>query len=183
MKLRAWFWACLFIPALTGCAGGYGPVYGPDQTCMDFRSGDLCKIAYHLTDVLIKNVQVPLSLDQTVLVSSLVDVNNVERTSNFGRMLAEQIGSRLAQNGYMVVEVKLRESLYVKEREGEFLLSRRLKDIRTAHNAQGVVVGTYLVTPNDLYISARIVSAQDARIISSCDVKIPLTEDLKATLW
>ncbi len=181
--MKRWSWACFFLLAFMGCAGGYDGVYSPKQNCMDLMKGDLCKTAYVITDTLINNAQTPLSLEQIILVSCFVDVNNVERTSSFGRMLAEQMASRLAQNGYMVVEMKLRTSLYIKEREGEFLLSRRLKDIQKAHDAQAVVVGTYMVSPKDLYLSARIVRAQDAKIISSCDAKIPLTEDLKATLW
>lgn len=179
MKMRAWAGACFVFLAFMGCAGGYNA----KQTCTDLENGDICGTAYGIIDTLIENAHAPLSLDQIILVSCFVDVNNVQRTSNFGRMIAEHMASRLAQDGYMVVEVKLRDSLYIKEREGEFLLSRRLKDIQVAHDAQAVVVGTYLVTPKDLYISARIVRAQDAKIISSCDVKIPLTEDLKATLW
>lgn len=183
MKIRVLAVACFFLLVLTGCGGDYGTRDNYRQSCMHMGSGDLCQTAYMIVDSLIENVHAPLSADQIILVASFVDVNNVQRTSNFGRMLAEQMISRLAQNGYMVVEVKLRDSLYVREREGEFLLSRRLRDIRTAHDAHAVVVGTYLVTPKDLYLSARIVRAQDAKVISSCDVKIPLREDLKATLW
>ncbi len=179
MKTRAWACACLLLLFLTACGGGYNA----RQSCLDLGDSDLCETAYGITDTLIENAQAPLGMEQIILVSCFVDVNNVQRTSNFGRMIAEHMASRLAQDGYMVVEVKLRDSLYIREREGEFLLSRRLKDIQVAHDAQAVVVGTYLVTPKVLYISARIVRAQDAKIISSCDVKIPLTEDLKATLW
>ena len=182
MKTWAWVGAVFFLLMTMGCAGGTGG-YTPRQTCTDRHDDDICATGYEIVDRLVNNAHAPLSLDQIILVSCFVDVNNVQRTSNFGRMIAEHMASRLAQNGYTIVEVKLRDSLYVKEREGEFLLSRRLRDIQVAHDAQGVVVGTYLVTREDLYISARIVRAQDAKIISSCDMKIPLTEDLKATLW
>ena len=71
--------------------------------------------------------------------------------------MAECITSRLAQKGHTVVEIKLRDALYIKDKAGEFLLSRRVRDMSNAHNAQAVVVGTYARAKTDLYISARMV--------------------------
>ncbi|WP_346308879.1 FlgO family outer membrane protein [Limnohabitans sp.] len=43
-----------------------------------------------------------LSKDKRVLVASWVDVNQVSRTSIFGKMMAEQLASRLVQQGVAV---------------------------------------------------------------------------------
>jgi len=168
--------AVLLLPG--GCSW-----YESRQTSTRICESDLVKIGYLIVDKLIDNLRSDLNADQCVLVACLVDVNDVHRSSNFGRMLPEHMVSRLSQNGYTVVEMKLRDSIYIKEREGEFLLSRRIKDISSAHNAQAVLVGTYLLAPKDLYIAARIVQANGAKIISSCDLRIPLSDDLKAMLY
>jgi TolB-like protein len=144
---------------------------------------NLVQLGYNITDTLISNLKAPLDGEKPVLVACFVDVNNVERSSSFGRMLAEHMSSRFAQRGYTVVEMKLRDSVYIREQRGEFLLSRKIRSISQSHNAQAVVVGTYLVSPRALYVSARIVEGKDGKILSSSDFALPLSENMKAILW
>lgn len=181
MRKQVFFIGSLILFLLAGCAPYVS--YTTIDTSVDLKESNLVRVGYIISDCLIDNLRTPLNPDEVVLVACFVDVNNVQRSSSFGRMLAEHMVSRFSQNGYTVIEVKFRDSLYVKEREGEFLLSRKLRDISSAHNAQAVVVGTYLLAPNDVYLSARIVQASNARLISSCDFRMPLTDDFKTMLW
>jgi TolB-like protein len=80
------------------------------------------------------------------------------------------------------VELKFRNSVFIKEQAGEFLLSRELMEISTAHDAQAVIVGTYTETRNELYVSSRIVHAKSGKIISSFDYLLPLDNNLKTLL-
>jgi len=181
MRKRIFLAGCLIYLILGGCVRQVS-----NHSCIDCNElgeSSLCQIAYFITDNLIDNLRIELNKEQIILVASFVDVNNVQRSSNFGRMLAEHMVSRWSQNGYTVVEVKLRDSIFIKEREGEFLLSRRLKDISCAHNAQAVVVGTYLLAQKEFYLAARVVQANNAKIISSSDVRLPLSDNLKSMLW
>jgi len=178
MRKRTFLLVCFISLLLVGCAR-----CRPTHTATDINKSDLVEIGYLIVDKLIDNLHSNLNTEQCVLVACFVDVNNVQRSSNFGRMLPEHMVSRLAQNGYTVVEMKLRDSIYIKEGAGEFLLSRRIKDISSAHNAQAVVVGTYLLAPKDLYIAARIVQADSARIISSCDLRLPLSDELRTMVY
>ena len=110
------------------------------------KTTDLVAVSYGIVDNLEKNLKVPISPDDKIIVASFVDINNLTSSSPFGRIMAEQVGSRLAQKGYKVIEMKLRQSsVFVEEGKGEFLLSRDLKDISLNHKASAVVVGTYAV--------------------------------------
>ena len=135
---------------------------------------DLIDYSYKMADNLIKKAVPPINPEQTILIASFVDINDLEISSGFGRTISEQISSRLAQNFYKVIQVKLRKTLYLKKSEGELMLSRELHAISTEHNAQYAVVGTYSVANYIAYVHSSIVRLSDNRIISSYDCEIPL---------
>lgn len=111
--------------------------------------------------------------DRRVLVASWVDVNNTNRTSVFGKMMAEQFASRLVQLGVPVVEVKLRTNLFMSEKSGEMLLSREIKEISQVHNASAVVVGTYAdAGSSGVYVTVKLVRSTDARVLSATNFKV-----------
>jgi len=120
---------------------------------------------------------VELSAKSPIIVASFVDINQMEQSSAFGRIIAEQFASRLIQKGYYVVELKLRKNIFIKEKAGEFLLSRKIKEITANHNAQGIVVGTYAVAANNIYLTAKIVDPKTNRILSSYDFRLPMGAD------
>ena len=105
---------------------------------------------------------------QAVLVASLVNVDNTSNTSIFGKMMAEQIASRLVQLDLPVIEVKLRSSLYMSEERGEMLLSREIKEISQRQNASAVLVGTYAdAGSSGVYVTLKLVRAHDAKVLSA----------------
>jgi TolB-like protein len=73
----------------------------------------------------------------------------------------------------------MRNSVYVDRREGEFLLSREVADISTEHNAPVVLVGTYAVGDDNVFVTARLIRTADNVIIGSYDYTVPLTRDLR----
>ena len=134
---------------------------------------DYVLAGYAVADSLESNLRLPVSKEQPIIIASFVSVDNLTQTSTFGRMMAEHVGSRLAQKGYHVVELKLRQnSLFIQEGKGEFMLSRDVKEISRVHNAGAVVVGTYGDTREKTYVAARIVRTDDSMIISSCDYSV-----------
>lgn len=116
--------------------------------------------------------------DSPLLVASLVNVDNLSESSTFGRMVSEQISSRFKQFGYTTIELKLRTTIFIKEGSGEFMLSRELSDIITKHRAQAVVVGTYAIASDRVYLTVRIVNAENSAILASYDYNVPMTRDV-----
>jgi hypothetical protein len=126
-----------------------------------------------------------LDLDSPVLVATVVDVNDFERSSALGRMVAEHVAGRLTQHGYFVREVNLRNALGFRKEEGELLLTREVRRAADRYSAQAVVVGTYAVgDPNygarRAHLSLRLVRPTDGRAISAVDYAIPLDYDIKS---
>ncbi len=137
--------------------------------------GNIIPLSYMIADGLEINLNQPISKEDLIIVASFVKIDNLNESSTFGRMIAEQIASRLTQRGYKVQELKLRQgSIFVQEGKGEFLLSRDLQHLSKNYNASAVVVGTFAETLGRIYVSARIVKPSDSIVISSYDLGIKL---------
>ena len=159
--------ACLLI-LITGC-GRRGDVY------QNVGPSGLVSASYCIADTLEDNLKQPISLNQPILVASFVDVNRLEQSSTFGHIISEQIGSRFAQKGYKIIEMKLRQdSVFFKKKKGEFLLSRDCQALSKEWDSSAVIVGTYAYGYKKLYVSARIVRVSDSEVIASADYGIPM---------
>jgi TolB-like protein len=123
-----------------------------------------------------------LESDKPIISASFANIDNLSASSTFGRMASEVISAGLTKRGYKVVEVKMRESLFIKQRAGEFMLSRHLKDVSKEHDAQAVVLGTYAIGGENLYVSARVVRTTDSVVIGSHDFSLPLNRDIRHML-
>jgi TolB-like protein len=154
---------------LLGCA------FQPSSPRADYWDGNLVRVGYNMADTLADSATQPIGPSDTLIVASFVSVNNLEQSSSFGRIIAEQIASRFAQRGQRVIEMKLRQnSIFISEGKGEFMLSRDLREISRTHNASAVVVGTYADGGDRMYVSARIVRPADNIVIAAADFGIPM---------
>lgn len=188
-RLAALASALVLAGSLTACgkdgasfdgASAGKPVFEP-ATSASVASSPLLA-SYSAADALLRNLGHFPDLKRPILVATLVNINDMQTSSAFGRMSSEQIGSRLANSGLPVAEIKLRESILVEEGRGELMLSRNAREIARARGAQAVVVGTYATGKDAVYVNVRLVSAMDGRILSSHDYVVPMTRDVTALL-
>lgn len=136
-------------------------------------------LAYALADGLEHNLVQYVDRTRPILYTSFVDLDDLNTSSTFGRLLGEQVASRMSQLGYRVVELKLRQgSMIVSQNTGEMILSRDLRDVRTSHDTQAVVVGTYVVTDNAVIVSAKLLSTLDGAILATRDATLRKTKDI-----
>jgi TolB-like protein len=145
---------------------------------VDVNDDCLTAANYKAAEYLIGKLPKGMLKDSPLLVASFVNIDNLNESSTFGRMVSEQISSRFKQLGYTAIEMKLRTTIFIKEGSGEFLLSRELSDISSKYNANAVVVGTYAIASDRVYLTVRIVNAADSTILASYDYNIPMTRDV-----
>ena len=144
--------------------------------------------SYVATDRLIRQARPSVSIDTPLLVGTLHNINKMETSTALGRMIAEQISTRLVQRGHQVAELKLRNSVNIQdtkkgaETSGEFLLSRDVRAIAGEHKAAAIVSGTYAVAETKVLINVKIVDVAIGSIIASTDYTIPKTPDVEALL-
>nr|AGF93684.1 conserved hypothetical protein, secreted [uncultured organism] len=142
--------------------------------------GDAAKtIAYKLD----QNLMHRLNRSLPVIKTSLVNIDNLKKSSTLGRYLGDQIGVEFANYGYKVNELGLRSgSILMKKGRGEFALTRDVEKVVRDNEVQAVILGTYCKGKRYVDVSVRIVSAIDQSIISSCNVRIRKTPSIEGML-
>ncbi len=114
-----------------------------------------------------------------IVVASFANIDDLEKSSTFGRIVAQQIASVFSRKGYKIVEMLLRDTVYIGTNEGEFLLSRELSKIGDEHDAEAVIVGTYAVGSKKVYVTSKVVRAKDSVVLAAEDFVLPLGPDLR----
>lgn len=118
-----------------------------------------------------------------VIVVSVVNMNQLNKTSSFGRLIAEQLSARMSQLKYNVVELKVRNDILMKNHQGEFLLTREIKEIANSVNAEAVVVGTYVENTNDVFVNLKVVRPSNNIVLAGCSYAIPKAANIKGMLY
>jgi hypothetical protein len=97
-------------------------------------------------------------------------------------MVGEQLMSELAMKGFDVVELRHADALQFLDTSGEFALSRDPRAIRGHRNLAAVVVGTYVVSPERVYVNARLIEPSTSLILSAGSVEMSKTRELTKML-
>lgn len=169
------FVTILCMALVTGCASD-GPSYEAAE------NSQLIKANYNAVDKLLLAPAIYVDKNTPMLVATLVSIDNLTQSSRFGRLISEQVATRLTQSGFNVIEMKLRNNVYIREDTGELLLSRDVRDLSKSHNSQIVVVGNYAVSAGYTYITLKMVAVADNRVVSAVNYVLPLNETNRAML-
>ncbi|QJQ95856.1 MULTISPECIES: FlgO family outer membrane protein [Halomonadaceae] len=117
-----------------------------------------------------------------MIAATFVSIDNLNQSSTLGRMASELFASALSRQGMQVVEVKMRNSLYLEESIGELILSREVQRLSMTHNARSILMGTYAQGETHVYISVRVVRTGDAMVLGTANIKLPLNNNIRALL-
>ncbi|MBF0613857.1 MAG: hypothetical protein G8237_06735 [Magnetococcales bacterium] len=145
---------------------------------------DLIRMSHALTDALVAELRKnhpSFHQRKPLLVTSFVQRGQLDSTSELGNLMADHVASRLTQQGFTVVEPKLRKSLAIRQDQGEFILSRDIEKISHDNKAYAVVTGTYSETREGLDFTSRIIALNSRQVLASVDAKVPVgttTRDL-----
>ncbi len=163
---------------LSGCEST-GPTY--ESAAND----PFIKTNYSALQNLLTSLNPPLDKSAPIIVATLVNVDELTQSSRLGRSMSEQFGGHLSRRGYTVIELKLRGDIFVKQPEGELLLSREIKNISLSHKAQAVLVGTYAAAQNYVYVNLKMVgmSGDNNTIIGSHDYALPMDSNVRSLLY
>ncbi len=143
------------------------------QSCAT-RDVNLVERNHEAADALALKAGASLDKNKPILVAAIMDVADLASTSRFGRITADMLAGRLAQQGYTVLEIKLdRENLYTLTGTGEMLLSNELRNLSASYGAQAVLIGTYAPAGDRIYVSTKLVRAKDNVILAAEDYSLP----------
>ncbi|WP_110717031.1 FlgO family outer membrane protein [Salinicola acroporae] len=170
---RLWL-LVLLLAALAGCSA-LDPNGHPHQPTTLERVDSAAK-------TLVENHRGRLDDAAPLVATTFVDVDHLGQSSTLGRTLSEMFVSRLVESGLPVIEVKLRNSLYIEENTGELILSRNVQRLSQDYDASAVLVGTYARAQDRLFINVRVVRIADRAILGATSFALPLNNDLRTLL-
>jgi hypothetical protein len=134
----------------------------------------LVRTCYDAIDELLAQHPFPEDIDR-VLVSTVVDVNDVRATTMFGRVASECLSSRLTQVNKDVIHATVRSDNMLVRSEGQFLLSREVRNLAMDYNARTALVSTYAVTEHSVILSLKLVSTVEDSTLAGVERVIPRT--------
>ncbi|MCK5877526.1 MAG: hypothetical protein KAG43_07820 [Candidatus Marithrix sp.] len=136
------------------------------------KDANLISNSYYAADKLIQGaVSVPKTTN--LLVTSIADIDNLSYSTTLGRLIGEQLAARFTQQGYTVTEAKFNDNLKMIPRNGEFVLSRELRDMKGYSWADTVVTGTYAIGKDKLYITLKLLDFATSKVLSSYAYTLP----------
>ncbi|MDR0528274.1 MAG: hypothetical protein LBG69_01485 [Zoogloeaceae bacterium] len=168
--------------AQTACVRARVAAYRP-VAYDEVAQSDLIRASYRSADALIAQAGAQISPQFPIIVATLVNLNALEESSPLGRLVAEQLGARLTQQGFRVIELKIRQNLYMKREEGELMLTRELKDIARQHEAQAVMVGTYTESADRVFLNLKLTRIDNSMTLAAVDYALPLDMNIRALLY
>ena len=106
---------------------------------------------------------------QRMLVSTVVDVNDVNRTTMFGRVVTEFLSARLTRCNIDVIHPTVREDQLLVQSSGQFLLSRDVANLALDYNARTALVSTYAPLNESVIVSMKLVSTVENSTLAATD--------------
>jgi TolB-like protein len=137
---------------------------------------EIGRVAYASVDHMLAGAP-QLARDTPIAVATLTDAQQIETSTPFGHFIAEIVRSRLAQQGMRVSELRMRSAVRMHPVQGELSLARNPREVLPPPSVAAIVNGTYTVGGRLVFVSLRMVSAADGRILSAVDFAVPRFPD------
>lgn len=169
--------------AVCGCSsGGPKPMAAfnlPQAMPVDPPGGSLMLTSNtYAGDALHKMLLLRMSSGGGILTTNLVNLHDFNDTSAFGRVAAQQVGSRISQYGFRVIEARLASAMTMNPR-GEFILTRETaRLLESTYDANAVMVGCYSAQGGNVYVSLRVVRLSDNTIMAAYEYYLPREGDV-----
>jgi len=157
--------ACLLPLLLASCTTT--PKDEPNYAAV--QSNQLVTANYKAADALLLQLNGRLVADKPLIMATIVNIDSLDQSSTLGRLISEQISTRLSQGGLKMLEMKLRNSVYLKRGQGEMMLTREIGEVAQNHNAQAVVVGSYAETSDAVFVNVKVVQPQNNFVLAGHD--------------
>jgi TolB-like protein len=162
---------------LAACSGqSHNATYRSDSPAL------LIKANHAAADTLLKQLKDKLSPNQPLIAATLVSIDDLERSSTFGRLASEQISARFSQTGLRMIEMKFRDNVYMRRDQGELLLTREIQHVAQSHQAQAVIVGTYAVSKDAVFVNLKVIEPTTNVVMAVHDYALSKDADMRSML-
>jgi len=173
--------AALIACLAAACANETARQRVPEVTYAEAANSELIAANYRAADALMAQFGGSPTAGP-LIVATGVNIDALELSSTLGRMISEQVSARFSQRGWLMVEMKLRGSIYMRRGEGELILTREIGDIARTNQAQAVIVGSYALGASAVYVNLKIVQPVSNAVLSAYDYVLPANQEIRTLL-
>ena len=118
----------------------------------------------------------------SLVIATVVNINNLEKSTTLGRTISEHVSSKFTDLGMNIVEMKLRDNIYIKSRTGELVLSREINKLAKDIKADVIIAGTYSNAFNSVYVNLKIIDLKSNVILSTIDYELSKDDNIRGLL-
>jgi FlgO protein len=159
------------------------PAYQPPTRLYASEPEALPELTYAAIDKITFCARDVVSERVPITVSSITDSQHLDQSSAFGNMVADFARARLAENHMTVSEPRLRSGLWMRVDQGEMFLSRDKDTLTQPHPLYAAVLtGTYGVGANHVFVSLKLIRADNTQLLSAADFVLTRYGDVEALL-
>ncbi|SFT91417.1 FlgO family outer membrane protein [Halomonas saccharevitans] len=170
--------ACLLLIlllSLTGCANHERALYNaPPAPGLDEALGSAM---HEMTEAFPE-----LAEQGPMIAASFINVEGAGASTAFDRIAAELSAAGLARGGMPVREVLLDGGQLMVLEGNDGLLTRRVRRRGAGEGARTLLLGTYALGQDRLFLALRVVELRTDRVLASRGLSLPLDGDLRQLL-
>jgi len=96
---------------------------------------------------------------QRLLLTTIVELDNLYATSRFGRTLSESLSTSLFRHGFAVVEIRKGAEVLIRDNSGELVLTRDVELLARQQQVSAILTGTYSLTPTTVILNLKLLAA------------------------
>ncbi len=123
-----------------------------------------------------------VSSGERLILTTLVNLDDLYETSGFGRALTESLSTSLFKEGFRVAEIRKASGLYIKSKSGELSLTRDARLMAEQEQAQAIVAGTYSLTPSTVIVNVRLLDAASQEVLSVASLELQRSRNVNYML-
>ena len=176
LKKKVLLIAAFFVLICTGC----GQVQ-PEPT-VSAPSSDFFGFGDELARRLLASRQNSSGKGEKLILTTLVDLDDLYRTSAFGRAMTEALSTCLFNRGFRVAEIRKTSEVYIKKKSGELALSRDVSRVAGDGDAYAIVTGTYSLTPNTVIVNIRMIETGSGEVAFAAGLEIERNRNINSLL-
>ncbi|EGJ50591.1 FlgO family outer membrane protein [Desulfocurvibacter africanus] len=121
---------------------------------------------YRAANVMVDALEEVLVEGDGIIISDFIYLGDPSKESTLGRLIPEQISSKLAQHGFNPVSKRLANP----------------DEAQTEVPGKARLVGSYTTAYDVLYVNARVIRLKDSAVIAGYDYELPASSNLRALI-
>ncbi|QWR77218.1 FlgO family outer membrane protein [Candidatus Magnetomonas plexicatena] len=117
-----------------------------------------------------------------IVVTTFADLNDLSLTTTLGRSFSEMVMTGLHARNFEIIEMRKGNAIDIVKNDGEFMLTRNLRDLAKKQNAKSVFVGTYTITDKSVVFNGRLIGISDSKLYSAWTTRLVRTKEVDSLL-